>query len=127
MAVGKFAVAALGVGAVYAALTSSSPKAVQTFDQPAPTAISRLQAKSRIVEGTGMGSLTIASAGTDRGKLLIGVKRAGDPRTVKCRVEVSPVSPVKSEADVDCSQKGAADQPMRQVAVDAMAIVVREH
>jgi hypothetical protein len=127
MALGKLAVALLGLGAVYAALPTLRAKAVPTFDQPAETAVERLQSKSRVVEGTGMGSLTIASAGTDQDKLLIGVTRAGDPRTVKCRVEVTAVSPVKSRADVDCSQPAAPDRPMRQVASDALAIVVREH
>lgn len=128
MALGKLAVAALGLGAVYAALPSLRTKPVQSFDQPAETAIARLQAKSRVVEGTGMGSLTIDGEGVDdQGKLLIGVKRAGDPRTVRCRVAVAPVSPVKSTADVDCSQPAAADQPMRRLGADAIAIVVREH
>lgn len=125
MIAGKYALASLVVPAAWFALTAE-PDHDGTLAQPAETAIARIKAERRIVEGTGLGSLTIASEGTDGQKLLVSVEKAGEPRRVKCRVAISPVSLGESSADVDCTQPGP-DEPVGQLGSKAMAMIVREH
>ena len=127
MAIGKIALTGAALGAAWYVLPGREDGRSQTFAVPAATAVDRLGAKSRLVEGTGMGSLTIASAGTDGQALLIGVTRAGAPRSVKCRVTITPVAPAESNATVDCTQTAGQDAPARDVAVKAVTMVVREH
>ena len=127
MALGKYVIGSLAIGAGYLALPAGQSDTVEKLAQPAQIAIERLEAERRVVEGTGLGSLTIESDGADRGALLIRVTRAGDPHSVKCRVAVSPVSPGESRADIDCSQPNAKDQPMRRLGAEALGIIVREH
>ena len=124
---GKFAMGSLAIGAGYYMLPAGKSDSLQTFAQPAETATNRIKAERRVVNGTGMGSLTIESGGRDQQALLVSVKRAGDPRRVKCRVTISPVSPAESTAEVDCTQPAVGDEPLRPVAIKAMEIIVREH
>lgn len=128
MALAKYAVIAAGMFGLYAAIPKLHADRAPTFEVPEQTAIDRLAAKSRLVEGTGFGSLTIKGAGRSGNSLLIGIRRAGAPKTLKCRVEVAAVSETRSSAEVDCAQLGAGtEEPMRAVAADAFEIVVREH
>lgn len=126
MMTGKALLGAVGVGAVYFALPTVQER--QTFSQSAPNAIARLQASDRLVEGTGMGSLTLAGAGmAGDGAVLVKVSAAGKPRAITCRVVVRPTGDAASVAEVDCNPPAGQDAAIRQVAVDAMEIVVREH
>ena len=127
MALGRYVMASIGIGAACVALAIGHLSRVDTFAQPARTAIERLAAKQRVVEGTGLGSLTIKSAGTAQETLRLSVTGAGEPRSVICRVTVSTVSSHTSRADTDCTQPNAGDQPMRRLGSKALAIVVREH
>ena len=122
--------AALGLlvtGGTWLAWPDTPAEAKVTLAQPMPQAVERLRGEERVVEGTGMGSLRIAAAGTDGDALLIGVKRAGDPRAVTCRVTIAPASPETSSALVDCTQKQLDDRPIRRVAVRALDLIVSEH
>jgi hypothetical protein len=122
--------AALGLlvtGGTYAAWPSTPARATLILAQPMPAAVERLRSRQRVVEGTGMGSLTIAAAGTDGEALLIGVTRAGDPKGLTCRVAIAPASPETSSAEVDCTQKHLDDRPIRRVATKALDLVVIEH
>ena len=127
MSVGKIAIAGALLGGVYVAVPRDPPDRGLILAQPAQIAVVRLREKSRVVEGTGMGSLTIAPAGASAGAILIGVTRAGDPRRVTCRVTIGAASPDTSRAEVDCAQATSEDPPIRRVAVKAMELVVREH
>lgn len=123
-------IAALGllvIGGTYAAWPANPARAKLMLAQPMPAAVERLESKQRVVEGTGMGSLTLAAAGTDGDALLIGITRAGDPKTLTCRVAIAPVSPATSSAEVDCSRKPLDDRPLRRVAAKALELVVIEH
>jgi hypothetical protein len=134
MTSGKLILVGLGIGALAAAAViwwqdSSQYSAAKA--QLAQAAIERLKAKRRVVEGTGAGSLTIESAGTDRGAVLIAVTRAGEEQSVKCRATVSPDTSLFSFSDlsteVDCTPPGANVEPVRQLGAKAMEIIVREH
>lgn len=127
MAFGKSIMASLAIGAAGVALLTGWLRSVETFAHPARTAIERLEAKRRVVEGSGLGSLTIERAGTTRGTVLLRVTGAGEPRGVTCRVAVSPVSSYTSRTDTDCAQPGAGDRPLPRLGSRALAIVVREH
>jgi hypothetical protein len=127
MALGKLLLAGTVMLAAYAAFSARQPKAVQSFAEPTTTAIDRLRVKRRVVNGTGLGSLTIESAGSERGALLIGVTRAGEARTVKCRVTISSLSERESRAATDCTQPAIANQPMGRLGDEALAVVMREH
>ena len=127
MALGKYILASIGIGGAYVALPTGQPDTAQTFALTAQAATERLEAKHEVVNGTGLGSLTIRSAGTERGALVISVKRAGDPRGVECRVTISPATPDTSRAQTDCTQPNSKDQPMRHLGSNALALVVREH
>ncbi|HEX8238519.1 MAG TPA: hypothetical protein VF574_02140 [Allosphingosinicella sp.] len=125
---GKLAVLALLVsGGTYAAWPSTPARTTLTLPQPMPAAVERLQSRERVVEGTGMGSLTLAAAGRDADALLIGITRAGDPKILTCRVAIAPASPATSSAEVDCTQKQVADRPIRRVAARALELVMIEH
>jgi hypothetical protein len=127
MALGKYVIGSLAIGAGYFALPAGQSDTIVKLAQPAPIATERLHAGHRVVEGTGLGSLTIESNGADHGALLISVRKAGDPHSVKCRVTVSLVSPGESRADIDCNQPDIKDAPMRRLGSQALGIVVREH
>lgn len=127
MAYGKYLTAGIGIGAVYVALPVEERNSAQTFEQASRSAIELLETKSRVVNGTGMGSLNIESSGRETGALLISVTRAGEPRGVNCRVTVTPVSQHQSSAEVDCNQVHAGNKEMSRIGADALTIVVREH
>ena len=122
--------AALGllvIGGTYAAWPSKPARATVMLAQPMPAAVERLRSKQRVVEGTGMGSLTLAATGADGDALLIGITRAGDAKTLTCRVAIGPVSPATSSAEADCAQKPLDGRPIRRVAAKALELVVIEH
>lgn len=123
----KLTLGGLAIGAAWYALSGGQSADSQKFVQPAETAIQRIETKHRVVNGTGLGSLTIESAGRDGQASLIRVKKAGALQAVKCRVTISPLSPGESSAEVDCTQPGADDQPARRLGVKAITIVMREH
>lgn len=127
MTIVKYGIPVLMLGGVYAALPERSGPQSATFSVPAPTARARLQSAHRVIEGTGLGSLTVQSAGADGDAALVGVTRAGQARTILCRVVVAADGPGQSRATVDCAQPGTKDQPTRAAAVQAMTIVVGEH
>ncbi len=75
-----------------------------------------------------MGSLTIAHDETrDDSVVVITVRRAGDRHKVPCQVTVSAVSEAASRAVVDCRQDAAPDGATKDVAVQAITLVMREH
>jgi hypothetical protein len=127
MSVGKIAIAGALLGGVYVSVPREPPDRGLVLAQPAEIAAARLREKSRVVEGTGMGSLTIAPAGASAGAILIGVTRAGDPRRVTCRVAIASASAETSRAEVDCAQAPSQHPPIRRVGVKALELVVREH
>ncbi|QAY77964.1 hypothetical protein [Sphingosinicella sp. BN140058] len=127
MALGKIVMAGFALGGLYVAMPRGRADPALLLPQPMKVSVERLRASRRVVEGTGMGSLTVAGAGAAGGALLIGVSRAGDPHRVTCRVAITPASPTTSRAEVDCDQTASKDEPTRRVAVKAMALVVREH
>ncbi len=74
-----------------------------------------------------MGSLTIAPDDTLGHTAIIKIHRAGDPRTVPCRVTISAVSEASSRADVDCRQPAGNTAGAQDVAIQAITLVMREH
>ena len=126
MAIVKYVLATAGIGAAYVALSGGNAGG-QTFAQPVDIAMHRLAAQSRVVEGTGFGSLTLESAGREEGAIFVRISRAGDRVSVKCRVAVSAASPETSRAVVDCTQPNTGDKAARRLGADALAIAVREH
>jgi hypothetical protein len=127
MALGKILIGGAAIGGVYLAIPSAQPRSAAVFPQTAAKATARLEAKRRVVNGTGMGSLTLDYAGRDKGALLISVKRAGEPHKVKCRVTVIAETPDTARAETDCTQPAGKDAPMRALGAAAMNIVVGEH
>lgn len=115
-------------GGMYVALPHDQASSVQSFATPAPDATQKLLSERRVVNGTGMGSLTVAAQGSDGDALMIGVTRAGDPKSVLCRVAVTSDAPDTSDVAIDCTQTGAEkNKPMRDVGAKAIAIIMREH
>lgn len=123
----KYAVLAVVMYALYLAIPTTRTELPLSFDVPEQTAIERLAKQSRVVEGSGLGSLTINSVGRSGNSLLIGIRKAGEPRTLKCRVDIDAVSAMESRAEVDCAQPASGKEPLRAVAANAFEIVVREH
>lgn len=80
-----------------------------------------------MVEGTGLGSLTLQSMGADGKAALVGITRAGQVRAILCRVMIEAEGADQSRATVDCAQPYGRYDPARAVAVKAMTIVVAEH
>ena len=107
---------------------SGSAQTSQSFAIPADRVIASLAGSHRIVEGSGMGSLTVAGEGSGTpGLVRIGVMRAGAPHRVFCQVRVTAESDDSSRADLDCSQKGADEDVAKSIGGEALAIVVGEH
>src|SRR3712207_4920953 len=91
--IGWFAILGLAVGGgTYYAFPARDEAGLVALAQPADTAVERLRDRERVVEGTGMGSLTIEDAGERAGATLVRVTNAGDAGSVTCRVTISPVS-----------------------------------
>ncbi|MES2753643.1 MAG: hypothetical protein V4659_03165 [Pseudomonadota bacterium] len=124
---GKIAAGGLTIGGAYVAMSTGQPVTPQTFAVPATEAIGLLDAETRTVNGTGMGSLKLKSAGYDGGTVRIVVKRAGDKHRVECLVNVAAVAAAQSTATTDCTQPPGADRPMQAVGVKALNMVVGEH
>jgi hypothetical protein len=97
------------------------------FEQPADVAIKRLAAKTRTVEGTGMGSLKVSGGDVRKEEVAVWVGKAGGSRRIRCAVTVTATSDTASKAVTDCSQPQAANQPIVSIGAKAMTIVVREH
>lgn len=127
---GKLTLAGLALGGAYALFPGGRSDPGVALAAPAPTAIARIGAERRVVEGTGLGSLTIRGLGADGRALLVGVKRAGDPRMARCRVLVTPApasTSTGSRAAIDCAQERVADPAMRRLGAQVLGIVVAEH
>lgn len=131
MTVGNVVAASIAAGLVIAGASATIvtwwDSDVATFDQSARTAVERLQAARRAVDGTGLGGLNVEAMNTDRDAVRIRVMRAGDPVGATCRVTIRPAFADKSHVRTDCTQPNTADQAMRRLGSEALAIVVREH
>lgn len=119
---------AISLGAAALWLYSGSAEVSQSFAIPADQVIASLANSHRVVEGSGMGSLTVSGDGpTKPGVVRIGVMRAGNPHRAFCQVTVTAESANSSRADLDCSQKGADEDVAKSIGGEALAIVVGEH
>lgn len=119
---------AISLGGAGAYLASGSAQASQDFDVPAKTVLQRLGTSSHLVEGSGMGSLTVSGAGSFAAdQVKIRIVRAGEPKAVYCLVQVEELSPGSSRANLDCSQPRAEQTPMLHLGEEAIAIVAEEH
>ncbi len=129
----QFAISAIGL-AVAGVMFAGGNAVENEFDLavPAATAIDRLDLANRVVEGTGMGSLSFsADRGYTTNALKVGIRRAGSS-TIYCSVIIEPDSETKSRATIDCSQKqvagtSASNEQMRELGEEALTIVVAEH
>ncbi len=124
---GRLIAGCCAIGAAWAVSNAIGSDHGLVLAQPASEALARLSRADRVVEGTGMGSLTIAPDDTLGNTAIIKIHRAGDPHTVPCRVTVSAVSEASSRADVDCRQPGAGTSGAQEVATQAITLVMREH
>lgn len=127
MTIGKLVLGGFALGAGYFAWPAKTPEPGRVFAQGAPVVTAQLERRRRVVEGTGLGSLTVAGVGTDRGAVLISVAKAGDPNRFVCRVAVAPVTPDSSSAQVDCTPPAGRDGAIRDVGAKAMTMIVDEH
>lgn len=127
MGYGKLFWGIAAFGGIYGALPSEEASSVQSFGTSAPEATQRLLSERRVVNGTGMGSLTVAAQGFDGQAMTIGVTRAGNAHGIPCQVAVSADADGGSDVAIDCTQPGAGNTPMRDVGAKAIAVIVREH
>ena len=118
-----------GIGGVAAliAITGTNQQPAAAFAVDAATARERLVDAKRVVNGTGMGSLKLRSAGVDGDLVRVRVQRAGDERSIICLVAVEPSGEAASAADVDCSTAGNGTGAAATRARAMMAVVVEEH
>jgi hypothetical protein len=116
----------LAAGTACLASCANAPDTALSFNQPAEEALDRLDGDDRIVEGTGMGSLTIAPGQTSNDTITITVRRAGG-RAVPCRVKVSAITEASSRAAIDCTQPPTGNTAAQEVATQAITLVMREH
>ena len=124
----RIAVTAIGLAAAGMWIYGGSAQVSQTFDVPADQLIDRIKDSHRIVEGSGMGSLTLAGEGrTKPDTVKISVMRAGNPHKVICLVTVAPQSETTTRADLDCTQQGTDTDQAKSLGGEAIAIVVAEH
>jgi hypothetical protein len=90
-------------------------------------AVQRLQVERRVVNGTGLGSLTLHTNGGDENSINLVVERAGSPQSFACVVLIEAVSEKESSGQVDCSKSDGPKTGKTKKARDMMAVVVREH
>jgi hypothetical protein len=122
----RFTIGFIALSAFWLASCTGAPDTALVLAQPAAEAMSRLEDAERIVEGTGMGSLTIAPEEIRDNSMTITVKRAGDRRAIACDVRIDAATETSSNAKIDCSQP-AAKAAAQDVAVQAITLVMREH
>lgn len=123
----KSGVAAIAASSAVLWLTACSASGLP-LDVPAEAALDRLKTSHRVVEGTGMGSLTLNGEGRPAADTVkLSVARAGEPRKARCLVIITAVSATRSQARLDCTQPGPSNDPNRALAVKALEIVVSEH
>ena len=97
------------------------------YDEPRDLVAARLMDSHRLVEGTGMGSLTIRNAYWHDGRLVVPVNAARARRSVNCKVFLSEDDPESTRAEVDCSGPMVEDSPRGAIAVQVMENIVGEH
>jgi hypothetical protein len=90
-------------------------------------AISRLQEEHRVINGTGLGSLTLYSDGRDEKGITIAVERAGSPRPINCAVLIEMVSDQEVTSQTDCARSEAPTNAAQKKARRMIAVIVREH
>lgn len=114
-------------GIAYAGFAPGGGSAKTEFETPVKTALDRLEAKDRVVNGTGLGSLTLSGHSRDKNTVLVSVRRAGAENRINCQITLTPVSSGGSSAETDCTQAKTKDRPTAKLAVQAFNIVVQEH
>jgi hypothetical protein len=117
----------LGIGGIAGVVAFSSSQEPPQFAVDAETARERLLYSKRVVNGTGMGSLTVKGSGEDEGRVRISIQRAGNSNSIICLVAVEPAGETGSGAQVDCSEAGQGSGGNLARARRAMAVVVEEH
>jgi hypothetical protein len=118
-------IAAMGIG--WAWLGSGGSAAQMRFQMPARELAAKLGNSHRIVEGTGMGSLTISGFRLEPRVIRLSVSRAGGLKSLKCTVNVGEESATASTAALDCAQTGADQEQTKRLGGEAIAIVAEEH
>ena len=106
---------------------AAQPDTAIQFALPVDAAMTRLEEAERVVEGTGMGSLSLDAESTEGNVMTITLRRAGDRAAVPCRVTFSAVSDAASRADLDCRQRQGPDPVAQDVGTQAVTLVMREH
>ena len=114
-------------GIAYAGFGSGGAGAKTEFVTPVETALERLEAKDRVVNGTGLGSLTIMGHTRHANTVSVSVRRAGDEHRVQCHVTLTALSAGGSSAQTDCTPEITKTRPAAKLAVQALNIVVEEH
>lgn len=129
----RFALSAIGLAAS-GVMFAGGGAAENEIDLavPAATVIDRLDRSNRIVEGTGMGSLSLwGDRDYAANSVKVAIQRAGTS-AIYCAVTIAPESEVDSRATIDCSQKQlqnstSSTAQMRELGEEALTIVVAEH
>ncbi|MBA4748691.1 MAG: hypothetical protein H2056_08260 [Sphingopyxis sp.] len=118
-----------GFGGVAAliAVTGTNQQSAATFAVDAATAQERLVDAKRVVNGTGMGSLNLRSAGVEGDQVRVRIQRAGDENSITCLVAIEPSGEAASATDVDCSTDGNGTGAAANKARAMMAVIVEEH
>lgn len=115
------------LGIAYAGFGPGQSRATDEFATPVETALTQLEARDRVVEGTGLGSLTIAGHERRSNAVLVTVRRAGNEHRLDCHVTVTPLTSGGSSAETDCTQPSTKARPAAALAVQALNMVVEEH
>lgn len=104
-----------------------APDESESFSTSASSVAAMLKKEVRIVNGTGLGSLTLQGEGGDEKLVRVSLKRAGESEKFECNVIIEAVSDQASETRIDClstqKTRDSQDRTARQVA----AIVLQEH
>jgi hypothetical protein len=112
-------------GVAFAIFAPGQRNGADEFATAPETALQRLEARHRIVNGSGLGSLTIEGRSRHEGTVGVVVQRAGSQHWIDCQVAITSLSSGGSSAITECAQ--AAPGPTAKLAIQALNIVMKEH
>jgi hypothetical protein len=98
-----------------------------TFAVSQDVASQMLDRERRVVNGTGLGSLTLHGNGIEQQNVFVSITRAGSPKSVTCAVTIIAVSDQTSSSEVDCAKSVPSSSANEQTLREVLEVIVKEH
>jgi hypothetical protein len=117
----------LGLGFIYASTATSNPTAEKRFAVAKDDARQRLVNEFRLVEGSGLGSLTLTASSADENNVRVWVHRAGAKEDIECAAKFDSESVDEAVVTTNCDRAGVGKTKVAEHARKMLNVVVAEH